>query len=191
MVQTLPLVVGYVIFIADNILRELLRIRRVDPPTHKVSLYADRSSIVVGIVYPTLILLAPLMGWLGEGGNIPVQLSWLGLSLMVAGMTVHVVAYRTLGRFYTGTLSIVQNHKLVTQGLYKYVRHPGYFGVLLITFGFGLASANWYVLLVMLIGFCTAYSYRMHAEEKMLNTTLGNEYRRYARRTKRIIPFVF
>src|SRR5215471_16918896 len=73
-------------------------------------------------------------------------ISSLGLSLLLTGITIRWVAIHTLGKYFTGTVVIKTDHRLIQTGIYKYVRHPAYTGALLAHLGLGLSFANWFTL---------------------------------------------
>ena len=121
----------------------------------------------------------------------PGWISWLGLTLFVVGILLRWYSIVRLGRFFTVDVSIGAGHKVIDSGPYRFVRHPSYSGALLAFVGFGLCLHNWLALLVLLIPITGAFLWRIHVEERALTHALGNEYRHYASRTKRLIPFVW
>ena len=116
---------------------------------------------------------------------------WIGVVVMVLGISLRAWATRVLGRFYTRTLLTTPDHRVVQDGPYKLVRHPGYSGSLLVWIGAGVATTNWIVLAVVTVVCCAAYLYRIHSEEAMLMASFGTEYEDYRRRTRRLIPFIY
>ena len=123
------------------------------------------------------------------GGN-PVVLFALGIALMWVGMAFRWYSIRVLGRFFTAVVAIQPEHQIVETGPYRLLRHPSYSGALVTFLGFGLALGNWLSLLVIAIFTAIGYGYRISVEEKALLAGLGDAYRSYMKRTKRIIPFV-
>ena len=73
---------------------------------------------------------------------------------------------------------------------YRWIRHPSYTGTLLTITGVLLAATNW-LALVGILPVLAALLYRMHVEEQALSEQLGEPYRAYMRRTKRLLPFVY
>lgn len=115
----------------------------------------------------------------------------IGLTLSIMGVTIRIVGMTTLGRFYTRTLKEVENHKLVTNGIYKYLRHPGYAGTILIFIGASLASGNIISFIVVTFLILSTYLYRIYVEEKMLIEIFGEQYKKYQKSSKKIIPFIY
>jgi len=116
---------------------------------------------------------------------------YLGISLMLAGMAFRFYAMSVLGRFFTYDVAVHPGQTVVEAGPYRYIRHPSYTGGLITLAGLGLALGNWAGLLALLAGTGAGYGYRIFVEEAALVAALGEPYREYARRTWRLIPFVF
>lgn len=92
---------------------------------------------------------------------------------MMAELMLRAWAAQTLGEFYTRTLLITENHQIVTQAPYNIIRHSGYLGVFTMSLGAGLAVANWMAIIITAITGSITYTYRIHAEEKMLKATFS------------------
>jgi protein-S-isoprenylcysteine O-methyltransferase Ste14 len=137
------------------------------------------------------LCIAPLLNRRRIGPVAGPRLSWGGIAAMAAGLGLRVWAARVLGAFYTRTLRTSGEQRIVEEGPYRLVRHPGYLGVLLLWLGAGLAAANWIVAATIAATMARAYSRRIAAEEAMLAATFGVEYARYAGLTRRLIPFVY
>lgn len=114
-----------------------------------------------------------------------------GLALFILGLALTMWAYRTLGKFFSLVVQVQTDHRVVDTGPYRFVRHPGYAGVLLGFLGLGLAVQSWAALVVMAVATPAALAYRLRLEEQFLVTELGDEYVRYAGRTKRLIPYIW
>ncbi len=149
--------------------------------------------------------LAVMLGiWLGIAGSwlaayrapqfaIPIDRPYLfaaGLVLMLAGIAFRWYAIRVLGQYFTVVVAVQQGHTMVERGPYRLIRHPSYSGALVTIFGYGLVFTNWLSLVLALLFPLLAYWYRMKVEEQALLGALGEQYRAYMSRTKRIIPFV-
>ncbi len=126
--------------------------------------------------------------------NIAMLPKWFfypGIFLMVIGILVRQWAIFVLGRFFTTTVSVQKNQKVVDYGPYRYIRHPAYSGLLIFAIGMFVALQSWGGILVMLVIFGLAIGYRIHVEEKFLVSELGDDYIQYMKKTKGLIPFVF
>src|SRR5438105_7813904 len=105
----------------------------------------------------------------------------LGLLFLVAGITIRWAAVYTLGKYFTGTVLIKTDHRLIRTGLYKHVRHPAYAGSLLAHLGLGLSFSNWFSLAFGVVPYSVAAVYRMHVEERALRDAFGEAYTIYSR----------
>jgi protein-S-isoprenylcysteine O-methyltransferase Ste14 len=121
----------------------------------------------------------------------PWALLVLGVLLMWAGIGVAIWAVRTLGRFYRPVVAIQEGHAVITSGPYRYVRHPMYAGALLLMLGFGVALGSWLGILLSVLVPLPAYVRRIKVEERMLEDSLGEPYRRYAEGRARIVPGIW
>jgi len=88
-------------------------------------------------------------------------------------------------------VSISAEHKLIDAGPYRYVRHPSYTGALLAFLGLGFCFGNWLSILFLTVPIIGAFLWRIRIEESALTKALGNDYRAYMERTKRLIPWVY
>jgi protein-S-isoprenylcysteine O-methyltransferase Ste14 len=117
-------------------------------------------------------------GWQTIPGLI---IAWLGLALRVWAIVV-------LGRSFRTTVEVNAGQSVVTYGPYRWVRHPSYTGLLLIAAGLGLAEGTWPGLAICLLLPIVALLRRIHVEEAALTRIIGDPYRAYQNRTKRLIP---
>jgi protein-S-isoprenylcysteine O-methyltransferase len=119
---------------------------------------------------------------------------WLrtvAIGLLAAGLAVRVTAIYTLGRSFTANVTIRETHQLHRSGLFRFMRHPSYTGMLLIFLALGLALHNWLSLVLVTVPPFIALLYRIHVEEAALTGAFGEQYRDYSRTTKRLIPGIF
>jgi protein-S-isoprenylcysteine O-methyltransferase Ste14 len=114
-----------------------------------------------------------------------------GTIVMWVGLAIRVWAIATLGRAFRTTVEVAPGQTVVSTGPYRWVRHPSYGGLLLIVTGFGLAAGHWLVLIVCALLPLTALLRRVQIEEAELTAVLGDPYRAYQARTKRLIPGVW
>jgi protein-S-isoprenylcysteine O-methyltransferase Ste14 len=135
-----------------------------------------------------MILGFTAIGSIDPGTNL---IGSLGLIFLVTGITIRWTAIYTLGKYFTGTVLIRNDHRLVRSGLYRYLRHPAYAGALLAHLGLGLSFSNWFTLGFSSIPYLLAVSYRMRVEERALREAFGVEYLEYSRTAKRLIPKLY
>jgi protein-S-isoprenylcysteine O-methyltransferase Ste14 len=114
-----------------------------------------------------------------------------GAAVSVAGIALRVWSVRTLGQYFTYIVRVSADQQVVETGPYRLIRHPSYTGGVLTGIGIGLSMR--YALAPLLIGGAMLASYliRIGVEEKALAEGIGEPYRAYMTRTKRLIPFLW
>ncbi len=115
----------------------------------------------------------------------------IGLSFMIFGITLRAWAIQILGKFFTATIQIKDDHILVIKGPYSIVRHPSYLGAWATIVGAAIYFGSYIACFVALAGMGVSYYIRITLEEKALIEVFGNQYKNYQQRVKRIIPFVW
>ena len=182
------LTAGYLVMVAFFIIQRLLRKTK-----SARSFRGDRGNMVlIGSVTGAGLCLPLLLDFLGIA-ILPIGLG-TGLAAIVVmclGVALRAWAAVTLGEFYTTTLMVTGNQKVVDTGPYAVVRHPGYLGEVLIWTGFGVLTCNLLLIFLLPAIFVAAYVYRISVEEKMLVRELGDAYAQYRRKTWRLLPFIY
>ena len=120
--------------------------------------------------------------------------AWLkpaALAVLVLGLSIRVVAIRTLGRAFSANVATWSDQQLQRSGLYRVVRHPSYLGMVLIFLAIGLHTNDWVCLAVTLAPTTLALLYRIHVEEQALRGLFGAAYGEYSRTTRRLIPGIY
>lgn len=152
---------------------------------------ADRRSTVLLLVsYGLAVVLLIVLGAAGIG-TVPVPVRWIGVAMIVAGLAVRGWGMAVLGRYYTRTLRVLGGQHVVQDGPYRFIRHPGYAGSLLVWTGYCLGVGNWITFLAVAALMALAYSWRIRSEERMLAEHFGEVYRQYQRRTSRLLPRLY
>ena len=116
--------------------------------------------------------------------------NFVGLALLVIGLTIMLVAQITLWRFYFSTLVIREDHQLITHGIYRFVRHPIYLGAITGLIGVPVYVSSVYGLLTMAL-LIPIFLNRIRMEEKLLTTEFGDAHRTYMEATSKLIPFIY
>jgi protein-S-isoprenylcysteine O-methyltransferase Ste14 len=111
-----------------------------------------------------------------------------GLLLMWAGLALRIWAIRVLGNSFRTTVEVDPGQQVVDRGPYRWLRHPSYTGILLITTGLGLAEGNWLSLALLVVLPAAVLMRRIYVEEAVLTSVLGQPYADYRTRTKRLVP---
>ena len=122
--------------------------------------------------------------------SLPSWAFYLGIGLMIAGILLRQWSIAVLGRYFSRTVGVQEGQAVVDRGPYRLVRHPAYTGSLLTMVGLGFVLQSWGAVLVLIAFFGVAFGYRIHVEEGVLTSKLGDEYVAYAKKTKRLIPYV-
>jgi protein-S-isoprenylcysteine O-methyltransferase len=116
---------------------------------------------------------------------------WIGLAVFIAGIAVRWYSIAYLGRFFTVDVAVAADQKVIDTGPYRHVRHPSYSGVLLAFLGIGLLMSNYVSLFLVTVPIAAVFLHRIKIEEAALTAGLGENYRAYMQRTRRLIPFVY
>jgi protein-S-isoprenylcysteine O-methyltransferase len=115
----------------------------------------------------------------------------IGSVLALIGLIIRVTSILTLKKQFTYTVTKIDNHELIETGVYKFIRHPGYLGQLIIFLGIATALSNWLSVLLMIIPVLMGFLNRINIEEKFMVSRMGQVYAEYKKRTKRLIPGIF
>ena len=115
----------------------------------------------------------------------------LGLAAGAAALLLFRLTHKSLGRMWSVSLQLKQDHALVTGGIYRHIRHPMYSAFWLLALAQALLLPNWIAGPAGLVGFGFLFFSRIGPEERLMEAAFGDEYRAYVARTKRIVPFVY
>ena len=117
--------------------------------------------------------------------------AWIGAAAFASALWLFRRTHKDLGRNWSVTLEVRDQHALVTNGVYSRVRHPMYSAFWLWALAQALLLPNWIAGPAGLIGFGTLFFLRVGREEALMTETFGDEYRRYMARTARILPGIY
>jgi len=153
---------------------------------------ADRKSM---LFLASSNLVAPLVAislYLFGIGSAPfsTQVKLFGVTLMIAGFVTRWAGMWTLKKFFSANVAVQSDHRLVIEGPYKLVRHPGYFGGWLSFVGLGISLGNWVAVLILAVLTVPAFLYRIRVEEQVLSAAFS-DYAAYAERVRKFIPLVW
>jgi protein-S-isoprenylcysteine O-methyltransferase Ste14 len=115
---------------------------------------------------------------------------WLGVFLYVAGGALRIWPAFVLGRRFSGLVAIQPGHELVTDGPYRFIRHPSYLGAIILMVGWALAFRSG-AGVILAMGIIPPLLARIRSEEALLRTQFGDQYDAYCRRTSRLIPGIY
>jgi len=141
------------------------------------------------IVIPLFYLLTP---WLDFADYyLPIWAGWIGVVVFADALLLLWRSHVDLGRNWLPTLQIREEHSLVTDGVFHYIRHPMYAAHLLWGIAQALLLQNWIAGFAMLATSLPLYLVRVPREEQMMLEHFGEEYRLYMNRTGRVIPLLW
>ena len=143
----------------------------------------------LGFLVPLVWIATPLLAFADYPLRpAPFVTGTLGLAI---GLWLFYRSHADLGTNWSITLEVREKHQLITQGIYRYVRHPMYLALLLYSLGQAIVLPNWIAGPSYLIAFGLLFAFRVHHEERMMLDQFGKDYESYMARTKRLIPGVW
>jgi protein-S-isoprenylcysteine O-methyltransferase Ste14 len=117
--------------------------------------------------------------------------AWVGLVVFWCGLALRYWSFRTLGRYFTFTVQTSADQPVITDGPYRFVRHPSYAAILLIVMGAGLFIGSWWAFAWLTTSVFCGLLFRIRVEEGALRGELGDRYESYASSHKRLVPFIW
>ena len=162
--------------------------RRVAPVERQESTRSSaRHRILREVAFVLLFLPIPGLNGLILPGNLTTP---VGLAVQIAGALIYLRAKRELGAAWSSTVSIKLDHKLVRTGPYRWVRHPLYSAMILMSLGTAIVCNQVHaaIALVMMI---VAYAIKIQTEEHWMRDQFGADWDDYRRDTRALIPGVF
>jgi protein-S-isoprenylcysteine O-methyltransferase Ste14 len=117
-------------------------------------------------------------------------LRWAGLVFLACGAALRVWPMMVLGKRFASVVARQEGHSLETSGIYAFVRHPSYVGILLMDIGFAGIFRSSIALLLLPVVFWM-FKRRMDVEESFMVGEFGEDYRDYMKRTPRLAPGVY
>ncbi|BCU82728.1 hypothetical protein JIR001_25110 [Polycladomyces abyssicola] len=160
------------------------------PPVKEIRHYC-LSTYILGLALFLLVVAPTAIYFMDPKPTIGNPWFVFGIMIGLSGVWIRASAMHTLGRFFSRFIGIQQGHHLVQCGWYRYIRHPGYLGTMLVFLGFAISTLSITAVIANLIVYLAAYSYRVSVEEQMLENQFGEAYRRYRESSWLLIPFVF
>lgn len=114
-----------------------------------------------------------------------------GSTILLLGGIILLISRLQLGKYGGPRIVIETNHKLVTNGIYRFIRHPMYLGFLILFFGYSLSMGSIFMTVVISLAFFLIFKNRIDIEERLLLSEFGEEYADYMERTNRLFPFLY
>ncbi len=157
----------------------------------------DRGSIV-GVA---LQAISYAIVWIGHrhpfsafvSGNVWVEIvaGIIAIAAAIGSVLLIMAAVKTLGKQWSITARMVEDHELATHGPYARLRHPIYTGMLGMLIATSIAISTWVALVAAIIIFAVGTLIRVRSEERLLRETFGQRFEDYARHVPALIPGIF
>jgi protein-S-isoprenylcysteine O-methyltransferase Ste14 len=114
-----------------------------------------------------------------------------GMVIILLGIVIRWTAILTLRKYFTANVVIQSDHRLITSGIYRLVRHPSYIGSIISFCGLGVAFSNWISFLVLVVPITFVFIKRLKLEERALEDAFGEEYQRYQKSSWALCPWIY
>jgi protein-S-isoprenylcysteine O-methyltransferase Ste14 len=115
----------------------------------------------------------------------------LEIVIVVVSVWTMWSALRVLGKQWSLQARVLEDHKLVREGPYRFVRHPIYTGILGMIVAAGLAWCHWIGFMIALALFGIGTAIRVRSEEKLLREQFGAAFEDYKRNVPAVLPIKF
>jgi protein-S-isoprenylcysteine O-methyltransferase Ste14 len=149
----------------------------------------DPTAFIVSII-PIIGISLPIFEYYFVKDTINSIISGIGVLTILSGFIISFFANKEIGENWSASIDKDNSQKLVTSGIYSYVRHPLYFSGIIIFIGTIFYFQSWWSIAVLFPCFLII-NWRLKYEEENLILLFGNEYKEYMRKTKKIIPFLY
>jgi protein-S-isoprenylcysteine O-methyltransferase Ste14 len=159
---------------------------RLEPAASRI-LRALAFLIVIALLSTNRIPLPWLYRQLWPSGIWPF---WVGAAFTVGGLLFAIWARVHLGRNWSRSVTIKQDHKLITTGPYALVRHPIYTGILAGFVGTAIAISQVRGVIVVALVFLVFW-FKLRMEEEWMRSQFGETYAAYAHQTAALVPYLF
>lgn len=117
--------------------------------------------------------------------------AWAGLVVAIAALVMFRLTHKALGRNWSVSLEVRESHTLISNGVYRHLRHPMYTAFWLWAIAQALLLPNWFAGCAGLVGFGILFFGRVAKEEALMLESFGDDYRKYMSRTYRVIPLIY
>jgi protein-S-isoprenylcysteine O-methyltransferase Ste14 len=127
--------------------------------------------------------------WDYSGGSMGISL--LGAALFLAGVAIRYISMRELKEGFTYSLQPGRDRKMVDTGIYRYLRHPSYTGMVLLSLAIPVIYMSLVGMALMVASTLPHILVRIRKEEEILMEELGADYIKYMEDTKKLVPFIW
>jgi protein-S-isoprenylcysteine O-methyltransferase Ste14 len=145
--------------------------------------------VMTGMILLPVLSFTPILAFAAYAQH-PSMIA-VGSLAMVASLWLFHRSHKDLGKNWSASLEVREDHVLVTNGIYQAIRHPMYTSIFLLGVAQMLLVPNWIAGPALLTAFSIMFFSRLHTEEQMMLDKFGLQYENYRRQTKRIVPGVW
>lgn len=125
------------------------------------------------------------------GESVRALLKSVGVLIYILGLILRYWCSSLLGPHFTRFVSVENTQKLVSSGPYRFIRHPLYLWLLLLTLGVPVFFGNWLAFLLGFLLMFWALDKRIKTEENELTIALGSKYTKWKRKRYKLIPLIY
>lgn len=165
------------------------------PDDAKEKKKSDQGSVILILLAGLVSQILPIIEWgyadFGYENGSNIIFTTIGIGLIIGGLAFRIWSIRVLGKYFTATVQIVDNHQIIKSGPYAIVRHPSYLGAYMAIVGSAIFLNSLLGALIAATLMFIAYKKRIAAEENVLINQFGDEYLSYINSTPGIIPLYF
>ncbi|MDQ0996646.1 protein-S-isoprenylcysteine O-methyltransferase Ste14 [Phyllobacterium ifriqiyense] len=115
----------------------------------------------------------------------------LGIIVGIIALVLFRLTHKALGKMWSVSLQLKQDHKLITTGIYKHVRHPMYTAFWCLAIAQALLLPNYIAGFAGIVGFGYLFFSRVGPEETMMSEAFAEEYDVYRASTWRVLPYIY
>lgn len=125
-----------------------------------------------------------------ENTDLILNLRAIGLVIYISASWLQIKSIKDMGKFYSQDVLVLNDHSIISSGLFRYIRHPQYLFQILMDLGAGIALLSWIIIpLVVLVEF-PLLILRARMEERLLLKYYPENYQLYKKKTGFFIPFI-
>ena len=114
----------------------------------------------------------------------------IAVILIVASVAMEIAAFNELGKQWSLEARVLEGHKLVTTGIYSFVRHPIYTALLARLIATGLTFSHWITICIAVVVYLIGTRIRTVSEDRLLSRAFGKQFDEWKARVPSLLPFI-
>lgn len=178
----------FVLWCISMVLERLILTRNKD---QHIKTREDRGTYFLLHVSVILSIIVSFSSFPSLSTLLPYPFFYIGIVFTLLGILLREISLLTLGKYFSLQIRIIENHELVKTGVYRYIRHPSYTGLLFAILGICISLRSLLAVIITSIICFTSFWLRIRFEEGVMDKEFGEAYVEYKGKTKKLIPFVF